>query len=149
MENSESNLAAAGLFKEVLSLLKHNMDKAFKAFEKSGITMAQGFLIGYIRKSGKMKINELSHQLNLTNSTVSGIIDRLEKKQIVERVRSNDDKRVVYVSLTPEFAEMHQDFHSIFDKNIENIVKNATPEEIVAVTNGLNILKKLLKNSVN
>ena len=52
-----------------------------------------------------MKITEFSNQLCLSNSTVSGIIDRLEKQEMVVRERSEEDKRVVYVSISPNLKK--------------------------------------------
>jgi len=93
-----------------------------------------------------MKITELSNHLSLSNSTVSGIIDRLEAQEMVIRERSKDDKRVVYVSISPNFEEMHKNFHKRFEKDIENIMNQGTKEELQKIFEGLDVLKKLLSN---
>lgn len=93
-----------------------------------------------------MKISELSSKLGLSNSTVSGIIDRLEKQEMVERARSKEDKRVVYVSLSPKSEEMRQDFHKRAEENIENILNKGTPEDLDKIIDGLNTLKTLLSD---
>ena len=144
METPDKNFEVTKLIKEIVSQLKHNRGKAVKSFENSGLTLPQGFLIEILAKNGSMKINELSRQLSLSNSTVSGIIDRLEKREIVERIRSKEDKRVVHVSLTPKFEETYRGFHNMFDKIIENVLSKGTPEEIEEIIRGLNVLKKLL-----
>ena len=143
MTNMYDGLDVAKLIKEVMVLFKQNMSKTFGDI---GITGPQGMVIGLLCKNGKMMISELSNNLTLSNSTVSGIIDRLEKQGIVIRERSEEDKRVVYVSLTSKFEEMHQQFHQRAEKNIENIMKNGTTEELSKIVEGLNTLKKLLSN---
>ncbi len=85
-------------------------------------------------------------QLCLSNSTVSGIIDRLEKQEMVVRERSEEDKRVVYVSISPNFKDMHKTFHKQFEKNIENIMSKGNAEEIHKIFEGLDTLKKLLSD---
>jgi DNA-binding MarR family transcriptional regulator len=49
-------------------------------------------------------VNELASSVNLSQATVTGILDRLEKKQMVVRVRSDIDRRKVLVWPT-EIAE--------------------------------------------
>jgi MarR family transcriptional regulator, organic hydroperoxide resistance regulator len=142
MEMQSDNVVLTKLFREIMFLFKQNMSKVF---EDCSITAPQGMVIGTLSKFGKMKISDLSINLGFSNSTISGIIDRLEKQRMVKRERSDDDKRVVYVKITEEFQELHQDFHKISEANITNIINRGTTEEIVKITEGLNILKKLLE----
>jgi len=93
-----------------------------------------------------MKITELSNHLALSNSTVSGIVDRLEAQEMVVRERSKEDKRVVYVSISPNFEDMHKAFHKQIEKNIQNIMSQGSPEELNKIFEGLDVLKKLLSS---
>ncbi len=113
-------------------------------FEGINLTGPQGMLIGTLIHGGDMKISELSKKLGLSNSTVSGIVDRLEKKGIVERTRSNADRRVILVSVTSDFRKgAYKHFNKIEEK-FENIINEATPEEINKIFEGLDILKKIM-----
>src|SRR5665648_885129 len=68
----------------------------------------------------------------------------LEKQGMVTRERSEEDRRVVYVSLSPHFKETHQHFHKNLRINIENVMKQGTVDDVNAIFIGLNTLKKLL-----
>ncbi len=135
----------AKLFLEVGKELKHNMRKCF---EDIGITMPQGMVIGILFKDGEMKISELSNKLGLSNSTTSGIIDRLEKQGIVERIRSQEDKRIVYVRLSQKSEEMHHSFHKTAEENFEKLLEKGTPEDVEKIIEGLSVLKKVMGESV-
>lgn len=50
---------------------------------------------------GAMLSGALARELSLSPATVTGILDRLESRGLVERKRQIDDKRTVVVSLTP------------------------------------------------
>jgi DNA-binding MarR family transcriptional regulator len=143
MQNIDENIEVVKLFKQVVTLLKHNM---LKGFEHTGITAPQGMVIGSLCKIDKLKVSDLSEKLGLSNSTVSGIIDRLEKQEMVIRTRSKEDKRVVYVSLTHKFREMHHNFNSIAEKNIQAIMDRGTQGELDKIIDALNILKRLLSD---
>ena len=141
MENINDSVKVARLFREVMHLFKQSMGKVF---EDIGITAPQGMLIGILSKEKKLKITELSAKLSLSNSTVSGIVDRLEKQGMVERERSEQDKRVVYVSISSGFTEMHRNLHKRIEENIENTINKGTPEELTKIFEGLDALRKLL-----
>ena len=141
-DKANDNVEVARLFLQVMGLFKHSM---IKIFEDIGITAPQAMVMGILSKEKRIKMTELSSKLCLSNSTVSGIVDRLEKQGMVERDRSKDDRRVVYVNICPEFNEIHADFHKLIRGNTENIIKKGTTEEIDKVVEGLNILKKFLK----
>lgn len=141
METLHESLEVAKLFQEVMQLFKHNMSKLL---DETGMSMPQGMVIGLLSKKKKMKITELSNELCLSNSTVSGIIDRLEKQKMVVRERSEEDRRVVYVSISPNFKDMHKIFHKQFQKSVEDIMNRGSEEEIHKIFEGLDTLKGLL-----
>lgn len=143
MEGMNRGIEASRLFKEIMFLARHRMSRGF---EDVGITAPQGMMMGILSRYGRVKISELSERLGLTNSTVSGIVDRLEKQGLVVRERSEEDKRVVYVSPHPKFIEMHKDFHKKVEDSIVNVFNRATPEEIDRILDGFRLLKRLLED---
>jgi len=143
MDTINESIQVARLFQDVMHLFKHNMKKFLG---DAGISAPQGMVIGLLSKNKKMKITELSSKLCLSNSTVSGIIDRLEAQEMVVRERSKEDKRVVYVSISPNFEYMHKVFHKQMEKNVQNIISQGNPEELQKISEGLIALKKLLSS---
>jgi len=141
MENMNKKKEIAKLFSEVNKIIKRSMRKSF---EDVGITIPQSLVIGTLIQFGEMKITELSRKINLSNSTISGIIDRLEKRQLVIRTRSEEDRRIVYVKVTPKFGEVHKGFHDKVEESFKDLLSTGTPEEIEKIIEGLNVLKKIL-----
>ena len=143
MKNLNESAKVAKLFQEVMILFKHSMSKVFEDMHQ-GMTAPQGMVMGILSKEKTMKITELSNKLSLSNSTMSGIIDRLEKQGMVERKRSEEDRRVVHVSTSSNFKGLHQNFHKRLEENIGNVMNKGTPEELDKIFEGLDALKKLL-----
>jgi len=143
MDNLNESMKVAKLFQEVMIMFKHSMNKVFEEMN-SGMTAPQGMVMGILSKEKTMKITELSSKLSLSNSTVSGIIDRLEKQGMVERKRSEEDRRVVNVSISPSCTGKHHDFHKKLEENIGNVMNKGTPEELIKISIGLEALKNLL-----
>ena len=143
MENSNRSTQVATLFQEVMLLFRKS---TMKVFDHSGITAPQGMVIRILSKEKTLKITELSSKLGLPNSTVSGIVDRLEKLGMIERIRSEKDRRVVHVSISPKFKDMHKNFHKQIEDKIEATMNRGTPEEMDKIVEGLETLKKLLSS---
>ncbi|MCP2238817.1 MarR family winged helix-turn-helix transcriptional regulator [Thermoanaerobacterium thermosaccharolyticum] len=138
---------------DVLKTLKFIMNMIHKSmedeFRELNITGPQGMIIGILMHHGEMKISDLSQKMGLTNSTVSGIIDRLEKQGMVKRERSSDDRRVVYVSIDEEFREKSKEVFKKVEDKFRDMMNKATDEEHEAIVKGLNTLKKLIESMDN
>lgn len=72
----------------------------------AGLTAPQLLLLQAIRERGDVTIGELAKEVNLSQATVTTILDRLEKRELVYRVRSQQDKRKVNAYLTESGGEM-------------------------------------------
>ncbi|HZK53696.1 MAG TPA: MarR family transcriptional regulator [Desulfosporosinus sp.] len=145
MEKFNESSKVAKLFQEVMILFKHSMSKVIEEMHQ-GMTAPQGMVMGILSKEKTIMISELSNKLSLSNSTVSGIIDRLEKQGMVVRKRSEEDRRVVHVSMSPNFTGVHQNFHKHLEENIGKVLNKGTPEELDKIYVGLDVLKTLLSD---
>jgi DNA-binding MarR family transcriptional regulator len=75
----------------------------------TGLTSPQLLLLQTLRNKGSQTIGELAGFMNLSQATVTTIIDRLEKKSFVARERSTTDKRKVFALLTETGHEVLKD----------------------------------------
>ncbi len=66
----------------------------------TGLTAPQILLLQTIRDQGEVTIGELASDMSLSQATVTTILDRLEKRELVYRERSKEDKRKVHAYLT-------------------------------------------------
>lgn len=53
-----------------------------------------------LQEIGDLSLGTLSRQIRAHNSTVTGIVDRMEAAGLVERARSDEDRRVWIIRLT-------------------------------------------------
>ena len=68
--------------------------------QRFGLTGPQLLVLKELFAEAPRPVNEVATAVNLSQATVTGILDRLEKKHMVERVRSTVDRRKVLVSPT-------------------------------------------------
>jgi MarR family transcriptional regulator, organic hydroperoxide resistance regulator len=117
-----------------------------KSMHHKDLPVAQAIVMGQIYHGKGMKISDLGKILGLSNSTVSGIVDRLEKSNSVIRERSREDRRVVYVSITDKFRKDHESFEASFEKAFTKLLGSADGCELESISTGLGSLKKVLDN---
>jgi len=72
----------------------------------TGLTLPQLIVMQTLREEGQMTPGALSKQVVLTQATVTSILDRLEKKNLILRERGSEDKRKVWISLTDDGVEL-------------------------------------------
>lgn len=72
----------------------------------TGLTAPQILLLQTIRDKDQATIGEIASEISLSQATVTTILDRLEKRKLVYRERSTEDKRKVHACLTDEGVEI-------------------------------------------
>lgn len=77
---------------------------SYKLASESGITVPQLSCLLRVVDSGPLPLKKLAEEVDLSASTVVGIVDRLEKKGLVRRKRSTQDRRQVLICSTEEGA---------------------------------------------
>jgi DNA-binding MarR family transcriptional regulator len=141
MEEVSKAVAVVQIMKKVMSKVKHEVEGHFKEMNMTG---TQGILMGTLAHSGEMKVSDLSEKLGLSNSTVSGILDRLENQGFVERIRSKEDRRVVNIKVTEKFREHSLKKFQEVNKIVEQMMNKATPEELEIILKGMDTLEKVI-----
>lgn len=72
----------------------------------AGLTGPQLLIMRTIRDLGEVTIGTIAEKVSLSQATVTTILDRLEHRKLVYRVRSTKDKRKVHAHLTEEGADI-------------------------------------------
>lgn len=67
-----------------------------------GLTGPQLMILQKVGKQTGVMVREIAEDINLSSATVTNILDRMEARNLVERIRSTTDKRKVGVFLTPD-----------------------------------------------
>jgi MarR family transcriptional regulator, organic hydroperoxide resistance regulator len=76
---------------------------------RANLTGPQLTVIKILEQIGDLSLSELSDKIRAQNSTVTGIIDRMEREGLALRVRSTEDRRVVRIHLTEKGAKLAQE----------------------------------------
>lgn len=106
-----------------------------------GLTGPQLSVTKMLEELGDLSLSELSERIRAQNSTVTGIVDRMEREGLVDRKRSAEDRRVVHIRLTDKGLKLARSMSfepfKIFRSSFENAL---TPQELQTL---LQLLDKL------
>ena len=92
--------AVSGIMQSLRRIFKAIQDYSHEVSKNYGITGPQLWVIKTISLNGKLSLGDLGNEMYLQPSTITGLIDVLEQKGYVGRVRDRKDRRVVKVQLT-------------------------------------------------
>jgi len=95
------DVAISDILLSLRRIIKSLQDYSQKVSSHFGITGPQLWVVKTIYENGGLSLGELSKRMYLNPSTITGVVDRLEKRRYVLRDRSEKDRRVVKVQLTP------------------------------------------------
>lgn len=73
-----------------------------KLSKEAGLTSPQLLILNAIKEKGPITMGTLAQEISLSQATTTTILDRLEKRGLVERKRSEQDRRRVFASLTAQ-----------------------------------------------
>lgn len=86
---------------------------------------------------------DIETHFSMTNPSVTGIIQNLEKKGLVERVQNPDDKRSKLVKLTDQAVSMEEELYALGESLETQVTKNLTEDENKQL---IALLKKILED---
>lgn len=67
---------------------------------RTGLSFGNSHILGMLDRHGELPMSRLAELLDVSLSNASGVVDRLEERGLVERVRVADDRRVVLVRVS-------------------------------------------------
>lgn len=111
------------------------------------ITVPQFTALQFLIYKKELTIGELSQKMGLACSTITDLIDRMEKNQLVVRKRDDKDKRVVRIEVLPIGHELVEKVLEERVKFLESKMKGLEEEKRVALNEGLKSLYKIMKEN--
>jgi DNA-binding MarR family transcriptional regulator len=118
---------------------------------RADLTGPQLTVLKLLEGVGDISLSELSDRIRAQNSTVTGIIDRMEREGLVVRMRSTEDRRVVHIRLTDKGAKIADEIAvepmEIFRSALESLTAGEMRELIKLLTKIARRVQSLVKRA--
>ncbi|MGV2938011.1 MarR family winged helix-turn-helix transcriptional regulator [Mesobacillus sp. LC4] len=101
------------------------------------ITPPQFIALQWLFEDGDMTIGELSNKMFLACSTTTDLVDRMEKNELVVRVKDPNDRRVVRIHLLDEGERIIDEVIKKRQLYLQEVLKDFSGDEILSLKEGL------------
>lgn len=108
-----------------------------------GVTRVQWIAMYYLLKYGVMSQKDLADRMDLKESTVARLVDRMESENLIERIKDASDRRVTNIELTESGRKRIEELLPEGQKMSDFFSKGITDEEIEVFKR---VLDKFMKN---
>jgi DNA-binding MarR family transcriptional regulator len=141
--------------REIFLRAVRSLAECYQAFEQyssehvrtTRLTPAQFDIIATLGKTPGMNFKELGAHTLITKGTLTGVVDRLQRRGLVERKKCDKDARVTYVRLT---AAGEKTFARVFPAQMEHlkcVFSRIPPRELDTLCASLDRLRSEFRRS--
>jgi DNA-binding MarR family transcriptional regulator len=114
-------------------------------FKKYNLTIPQGQVLRVLNQRGSLSLVEISRELDAKPSSMSGLIDRLVKAGMVIRERDNEDRRVVWITLSDKSKKLFANFPYTQAQYYRTYLEKLSDEEFSQLSTNLKKLVRILE----
>lgn len=118
------------MIKQINQLNQIRLNQMMAKFD---LTASQTFTMIYLFKSYDRKIQvkqkDIEREMDISNPTVTGILNRLESKGLIERVECKADARAKNICVTKKALELDIVLREMFSENETQLVSSLNDDE--------------------
>ncbi|MFD2446259.1 MarR family winged helix-turn-helix transcriptional regulator [Bacillus sp. CGMCC 1.16607] len=137
IEKREASQIVANIEKELRYISGIVRQKGREILSNYTITPPQFVALQWLFEYGDMTIGELSNKMFLACSTTTDLVDRMEKNQLVQRVKDPNDRRVVRIHLLDEGERIIDEVIKKRQLYLQDVLKNFSTDEVQALQGNL------------
>lgn len=115
-----------------------------KLVKNYNLTGPQLTVLRELHTKGSCPISQLSKQVHLSNATVTGILDRLEKRDLIRRVRDSRDRRKIFINITVEAEKLLQNAPSLLQDDFLDAFDQIPRSEQMEILSSLEKLSSMM-----
>jgi DNA-binding MarR family transcriptional regulator len=115
---------------------------------KSGISMTHLHILWLLEHHGDLTMGRLAELVDVSLSNASGLIDRMEERGLVERIRVPDDRRVVLVRASAEGERMRDEIEAIKQDQMRAILGNLDRDQLTRLFGAVGDLRGAMAQEI-
>jgi len=104
------------------------------------VSASQFIMLRFLKQCGPARVSEISRKMQLTPSAITFMTKDLFEKDLIERRRDTEDRRVVYINITQEGLEVVEAIETSIRQSAESLLGNLTNLDLSSI---VCILEKL------
>ena len=131
------------LISQIGRLCSRTWERLLKECGVDAFNGAQGRILYVLWEHEKLTISDIARLTSLANTTLTGMLDRMEAEGLVQRIHDKVNRRQIFVLVTEKAEQYREKYDQICDDMNGIFYKGFSEEEIV---NFESQLRRILKN---
>lgn len=146
MENQIARESIAELEKRLRHISGAIKRNGRKILNNYPITSPQFIALQWLIEEGNLTIGELSQKNGLAFSTTTDLVDRMEKNDLVKRIKDENDRRVVRIQILDKGKKIIKEVIHKRQDFLGEVLETFSPKQVEDLSELLNVLQKQMKN---
>ena len=136
-KDSERERLLSEVLGELNQISLHDFQGALRRWHEGSLSLIHLNLLMRLRSEGPLSMSHLAELLDVSVASATGIVDRMEKKGLVERRRGETDRRVVDVHLLEGGAGVLDSMRAERQIRLGRLLAEIADEDLAALLRGL------------
>jgi len=125
------------LLDEMTAWSPRDREGAFRTWHRHALSLVHLNVLTALEAEGPLSMKRLADLMDVSDAGATGIVDRMEKRGLIERRHSSGDRRVVLVYPTDAGAKVFSDMASHRREMLSSVFAELTDEEMTALLVGM------------
>jgi len=131
----------ADLVDEMTSWNPRERMDAFRSWLKGSLSLIHLHVLSAVEADGPLPMSHLAEMLDVSVASATGIVDRMEERGLVERGRSQTDRRVVLVHVTETGRAIFRDLTEHRRRKLTGLLARLADDELTGLLAGLRAMR--------
>ncbi len=120
----------------------------FRNWHRGALSLIQLNVVAVLEAEGPLPMSRLADELDVSVASATGIVDRMERRGMVQRRHATDDRRVVDVHLTEQGTGIFRDLEAHRREHLARLLGELTEEELAGFLKGIRAIRAARKRLV-
>lgn len=127
----------------------NNINLILSNEEKKQFNITDYYYLTMIYNMENPNLGEIAEKLKLTKPAISALVKRLEKNELVNKIKSEEDGRIYYLKVTEKGMKIIAGDNALYEQFANLISENASKEQVEELNYLLDRIVKILKSDEN
>jgi DNA-binding MarR family transcriptional regulator len=116
---------------------------AFRQWLRGSLSLVHLHVLTVLEARGPLSMTKLAEELDVSVASLTGIVDRMASRGLVERQREPDDRRVIVVHPTEAGGAVFSEMAAERRRHLEPLLDRMTDDELESFLVGLRALRRV------
>lgn len=131
------------LISRIHKLTGRKINELLKEANVTEFNGSQGIILSSLWSKGEQTIKEIGKATGLAKTSLSSMLDRMEKQNLIQKIENNEDSRSTIIKLTKKSKSLEKVYQDITHEMIIQYYRGFTKEEIIKFES---TLEKIVNN---